>query len=209
MLRRPAKSPRLIHDRRGTAMIEFALALPLMLTMFVGGYVLADMISCARKVTVATRALADLVSRNVSPSSPVTAAQLTTYLNSAQLVMTPMPAAVTRLQITELRVCDATHAYVVWSQAQSAGATVASTFTAGSVVSIPASLITSPMVPTSADGSNVCSNTTAAANKTVVGTAGGYLFYGQISYAYTPPIGFGSLITTTLGDQDYMIPRLQ
>ncbi|WP_206244375.1 TadE/TadG family type IV pilus assembly protein [Novosphingobium terrae] len=190
-------------------MIEFALALPLLLTMFFGGYVIADMIASARKVTVATRALADLVSRNVSPSSPVTASTLTTYLNSAQLVMTPMAAAQTTMQITELRVCDATHAYVVWSQAQAAGTTATSSFTAGSVVSIPASLITSPMVPTSADGSNVCSNTTAATNKTVVGTAGGYLFFAQIYFSYAPPIGLGSLITKTLGDQDYMIPRLQ
>jgi hypothetical protein len=96
-------SGHLLRDRSGTALIEFAIVLPLLLTLFIGGYVCADMIASARKVTVATRALADLVSRNVSPSSPVTSATLTTYLNSAQLVMTPMPASLTTLQITELR----------------------------------------------------------------------------------------------------------
>lgn len=199
---------RLGRDRTGTALTEFAFVLPLLLTLFMGGYVVADMIACSRKVTVATRALADLVSRNVSPSSAVTASTITTYMNSAQLVMTPMSAALTTLQITELRVCDATHAYVVWSQAQTNGNSTTSSFTAGSVVSIPANLITSPMVPTSPDGSNVCQNTTSSANKVAVGTAGGYLFLGQISYNYTPPIGLGSLTTMRLGDQDYMIPRL-
>ncbi|WP_343609720.1 TadE/TadG family type IV pilus assembly protein [Novosphingobium sp.] len=201
-------SRHLLRDRSGTALIEFAIVLPLLLTLFIGGYVCADMIASARKVTVATRALADLVSRNVSPSSPVTSATLTTYLNSAQLVMTPMPASLTTLQITELRVCDATHAYVVWSQAQSAGTASTASMTAGSVVSIPANMITSPMVPTSPDGSNVCGNTTSSATKVQVGTAGGYLFYSQISFVYTPAIGLGNVVTTTLGDQDYMIPRL-
>lgn len=199
----------LIRNRRGTAMIEFALVLPLLLTMFIGGYVLADMIASARKVTVATRALADLVSRNVSPSTTVTSSALTTYLNSAQLVMTPMPASLTTMRITELRVCDATHAYVVWSQAQAAGTTTTSSYTAGSIISIPASLITSPMVPTSPDGSNVCSNTTSSGTKVAAGQAGGYLFFAQIYFSYTPSVGFGSIITTTLADQVYMIPRLQ
>lgn len=199
---------RLARSRDGAALIEFAFTLPVLLILFIGGYVVADMIACSRKVTVATRALSDLVGRNVSPSSTVTSATLTTYMNSAQLVMTPMPAAQTTLQITNLRVCDATHAYVVWSQAQTNGATVNSSLTAGSVVSIPANLVTAPMVPSSPDGSNVCQNTTNGTNKVMVGTAGGYLFLGQISFAYTPPIGLGTLATTKLSDQDYMIPRL-
>ncbi|NOW45212.1 Flp pilus assembly protein TadG [Novosphingobium sp. SG751A] len=198
----------LARSRDGAALVEFAFVLPVLLIIFIGGYVVADMIACSRKVTVATRALSDLVGRNVSPSTTVTSATLTTYMNSAQLVMTPMPAAQTTLQISNLRVCDATHAYVVWSQAQTNGATVASSLTVGSVVSIPANLITTPMVPTSPDGSNVCQNTTSGANKVVVGTAGGYIFLGQISFSYTPPIGLGALTSIKLSDQDYMIPRL-
>ena len=199
---------RLARAREGTALTEFAIVLPVLLMLFLSGFAVSDMILCYRKVTITTRTLADLISRNVSPSGTVASSTLTTYLNSSGLVLTPFATSKATLQITELRVCDATHAYVVWSQAQTGSTSVTPSYTAGTVVSITSNLITSPMVPTSADGSDVCNNTTAGTNKTVVGTAGGYLFLAQVSYAYKPIAGLGSLATTTMTDQTYMIPRL-
>ena len=206
---------RLIRRDDGVAMVEFAIVMPVLLVMFIGCFVVSDMISCYRKVTIATRALTDLVSRNVSPSGGVSTSAVTTYINSAQLVMSPFNTANTTMQISLLRVCDATHAWVVWTQAQAGGASATSSLTASTVVAIPTSMVTSPMIPTSPDGSNVCNNTAAvmaaATNpsaKTQVGTAGGYLFYGQVAFAYTPVVRYGTLTTTVMGDQIYMSPRL-
>jgi Flp pilus assembly protein TadG len=206
MLRRLARLAR--HDG-GVAMVEFAIVLPVLLVMFIGSFVVSDMISCYRKVTIATRAMTDLVSRNVSPTGGVSTSTITTYMTGSQLVLSPFSAANATMQITLLRVCDATHAYVVWTQAQTGSAAATPALTAGTVVTIPANLITSPMVPTSPDGTDVCYNTAAStATKTQVGTAGGYLFYGQVAYAYTPVVRYGATATTVMGDQIYMSPRL-
>lgn len=45
-----------LRDRRGVAMVEFALILPVMLVLYLGGAQLQDGIACNRKVTIATRA---------------------------------------------------------------------------------------------------------------------------------------------------------
>ncbi len=184
------------------------MVLPVLLTMFMGTYVISDSISCYRKVTVTARTLADLVGRNVAPSTTPSSATLATYINSAALVLTPYNSSAATLEIDQLRVCDATHAYVVWSQAQTGTTSATPALTATTVVSIPANLITAPMIPTSPDGTNVCSNTTPAAGRTVVGTAGGYLLLGQASYDYRPLFNINNVTRYPITDRIYMIPRL-
>ena len=220
---------RLSRDESGALMVEFAMCLPVVLAMFLSCSALSDMIFCSRKVTIATRALTDMVSRNMSPNliynSPSTASA-TSLLSGSAVIMAPYSAANATEQISLLRVCDATHAYVVWTQAQTQNANAStatpttSTMRAGtlpavatqssdSVVSIPANLVTSPMVPTSPDGSNVCNNLAPSTTTTTqVGTVGGWLIKGQISYTYVPVSGLGLITTTQMGDAIYMSPRL-
>lgn len=196
------------RDRAGAVMVEFAIVLPVLLTLFLGTFVISDTLSCYRKVTVAARTLADVVGRSVSPSSTPTSATLATYINAAGLALTPFPASRATLEIDGLRVCDSSHAFVMWSQAQTGAAPATAVATANTVVSIPANMITSPMVPTSPDGSNVCGNATAAPDKTVRGTAGGYLLLGKASYSYQPVYSFAAMARYNVTDQIYMIPRL-
>lgn len=220
---------RFTQSAQGAVIVEFAICLPVLLLLYIGGSGLSDMIACDRKVAVATRSLADLVSRTMSPSviynSPQSASAKS-YLSASAVVLSPYKLNNAIEQISLLRVCDATHAYVVWTQAQTQnadGSTVTATTsnqTAGtlptseaqpadSVVSIPSDMITSPMVPVSSDGSNVCGNLTPnIANKTQVGTAGGWLFRSQVSYSYTPTVSLVSLPATTFSDTIYMVPRL-
>ena len=47
----------------GAMLVEFAVALPVLLTLYTGAYTLSDMIACQRKVTAATHQLTDLVAR--------------------------------------------------------------------------------------------------------------------------------------------------
>ncbi|WP_242123021.1 hypothetical protein [Sphingobium sp. Sx8-8] len=209
--------------------MEFAICVPVVLLLYVSGTGLSDMIACDRKVAIATRSLADLVSRTMSPAVIYNNAQSTTaqsYLSASAVVLSPYRLDNATEQISLLRVCDATHAYVVWTQAQTQnadGSTVTATTSnqtagtlptnetqsASNVVSIPSNMITSPMVPVSPDGSNVCGNLAPGdANKTQVGTAGGWLFRSQVSYNFTPSVSLVTFPARTFSDTIYMVPRL-
>jgi Flp pilus assembly protein TadG len=220
---------RFTKNNRGSVIVEFAFALPVLLLMYSGGWFVSDMIACNRKVTIATRSLVDLVTRTTSPAivyNNPQSANSTSYLSASAVVMSPYKLDNATEQVSLLRVCDATHAYVVWTQAQTQnadGSTVTpttSTHTAGtlpvseaqsatSVISIPANMITSPMVPTSPDGTNVCQNLApGTSTKTQVGTAGGWLYTGNIRYNYTPSFSYMPIGTTVLTHAIYMVPRL-
>lgn len=220
---------RFARNTRGSVLVEFAIVAPVMLLLYMGGVGLSDMIACSRKVAIATRSLSDLVSRNMSPAivyNNPSAATARTYLSASAVVLAPYKLNNATQQISLLRVCDSSHAYVVWTQAQTQSAdgstvtTTTSTHTAGTlptnetqsastVISIPTNMISSTMVPTSPDGTNVCSNLApGTSTNTQVGTAGGWLFVGTITYSYTPTIGFTSLSATQLTDTIYMLPRL-
>lgn len=213
---------RLARDSGASVSVEFAICVPVLLALFLGAYVASDLVACNRRVGVATRTLTDLVSRNMSPSaiaaSPSTASA-TPYLTGSAITLFPYSPANATEQIALLRVCDATSAYVVWTQAQtqtaSGTATAATpTLTAGSlsassVITLPTSMISSAMVPASPDGSDVCKNYAAStASKTQVGTAGSFLFVGAISYSYLPPINYLVYSALNIGDTFYMSPRL-
>lgn len=217
------------QNTRGAVIVEFALSLPVLLLLYTGGYYLSDMIACKRKVTIATRSLVDLVSRTMSPAviyNDTKSANAKSSLSASAVVLSPYKLDNATEQVSLLRVCDATHAYIVWTQAQTQnvdGSTViakTSEHTAGtlptieaqsakSVVPIPSDMITSTMVPTSPDGSNVCGNLAPGdSNKIQVGTAGGWLYMGKITYNFTPAISFIPIDTTALTHTIYMVPRL-
>lgn len=219
---------RLARSSGGSVIAEFAITLPALLFLYVCGSGLTDVIGCNRKVATATRSLVDLVSRRMSPAIIYNAPQsasATSYLSASAVVLAPYSLDKATQQISLLRICDASHAYVVWTQAQTqnadgsittattsnqtAGTLPASqTQSANTIVSIPSNMVTSPMVPTSPDGSNVCGNLApGTSNKTQVGTAGGWLFRGQINYAYTPILSFYALAPMQLNDVIYMSPR--
>jgi Flp pilus assembly protein TadG len=216
------------RDDRASVLVEFAICLPLLLLLYQIAFVLSDMVTCNRKVTVATRALVDMVSRNMSANgiqaNPATTSA-SSFLNASAVVLMPYDVSKATEQVALLRVCDASHAWVVWTQAQSqtaaqlsAGTATAttSTFTAGtlsaaSVVTIPSAMVTSPMIPVNSNNSvGICSNYAASSsNLTQLGQAGGYLFIGKVNFSYSPPYSYGVPVTTPMGDTFYMSPRIQ
>lgn len=209
------------HDTTGAVLVEFALCLPVLLVMYLGTFVITDMVTCNRKVTIATRALTDLASHNLSPTAiqqNPASASAAAYLSAAAVVMNPYSMARTTQGVSLLRVCDASHAYLVWSQTMtqdSAGnvltaPTTTGTPTAASVIAIPATMVTTPSIPVNPDGSTgICTNYSASsATRTQLGQAGGYIFAGKISFAYTPPVGLGPQTITPMSDAIYMSPRL-
>lgn len=220
---------RLTRNTRGAVIVEFAFALPVLVLMYTGGVYLSDRVSASRKVTVATRSLVDLVSRTMSPTiiyNDPTSANAKSHMSASAVVLSPYKLNHATEQISLLRVCDATRAYVVWTRAQTQnvdGSVVTpaiSSHTAGTlpqiqaqssgnIVTIPSDMITTSMIPVSPDSTNVCNNlAVGTSQKTQVGTAGGWLFMGKITYNYAPFISYLPMTSTTMTDTIYMVPRL-
>lgn len=60
------RSVRFLRNRRGVALIEFAIVLPVLMLLFFGGFTMASGMAFNRKLSVATRALADLTSQRAA-----------------------------------------------------------------------------------------------------------------------------------------------
>ena len=78
---------RLLAGQDGVAAVEFALILPVMLLMYIGSAELTKGILVNRKVTIATRSIADLLAQ--TQSSQVTDSTITQIFSAANAVMGP------------------------------------------------------------------------------------------------------------------------
>ncbi len=121
-------------DRRGVALIEFAITLPILVLLFVGSYQLLDAISTYRKVTTTVRTLADLTTQSTS----MTASGANDIMNASQQVMTPYSTTTAVLRITQVQIKNDGTATVGWSRAvNGTGYTPGSAVTVPSGISVP------------------------------------------------------------------------
>lgn len=116
--RRPSFLSRLGADRRGVSAVEFAFVLPMLLLIYVAGYQLSDAISAHRKVTIATRAIADLTSQYVT----ITDSELDTILAASQQIMTPYSPDNATSIVSEISVDKDRNATVTWSRSRNGAA---------------------------------------------------------------------------------------
>jgi Flp pilus assembly protein TadG len=123
-------SDRLVRDCRGIAAVEFAVIVPLMLTMFFGTLEFSSGVAVDRKLTLVARTLSDLTSQ----STTVTDLDLTNFTTAGKAILTPYSATPLFSTVTSLYVDSSTTvARVQWSK----GSTPR---TAGSTVTIPSQL---------------------------------------------------------------------
>ncbi len=121
-------------DKRGISAVEFAMLLPLMLTLYLGGVELSQGISIDRKVTLTARTVADLVAQAQSVSTANTA-DANAALGAAAAVLAPYPLASAQIVVSLVDVDKNGNAKVRWSSAKNASARAA-----GSTVTLPAAL---------------------------------------------------------------------
>ena len=162
---------RLAHDERGVSAVEFAVLLPFMFLLYMGGVEVSQAVATDRKVTMVARSVADLVSRTTSVSD----ADMTDTFNAAAAVVAPFPTSKLKVTLSSVSINAQGVAKVVWSNGYNTAPR-----SVGSTVTIPAAL-------------NVANTS---------------LIWGEVSYGYTPTIGYVLTGTMNLTDQMYMRPRL-
>ncbi len=122
------------RDQRGVSAVEFAMLLPLMVTLYLGAVEISQGVSINRKVTLTARTVADLASQ----VSSINNSDMTNLLNAASSVVAPF--AVNQLKVTVSAVSiDANGiAKVSWSDTlNGTKRTVNSTVTLPAALSVP------------------------------------------------------------------------
>ena len=119
---------RLARDRSAVSAVEFALILPLMLTLYLGGIQISEALSINRKVGHVTSTLADLVTQSKS----LTDSEMSNILDASSSVMAPYSASPLTITVSEIHIDSNGTATVVWSDARNTNAP-----TVGSTVTLP------------------------------------------------------------------------
>ena len=175
--RRSAMSLR--RDDRGSAAVEFAVIVPLMLVMFFGTVEFSSAVAVNRKISMVTQQLADLASRYTT----VNDTDMNNFGVIGDAMLTPYSATPLKATITEIYIDPATGvARAQWSKGDVPRGV-------GSAVPVPANLVARD-----------------ATNKIV---ADQYLIFTETSYLYQPAVGYVMGVAgVTLSDKTYMRPRV-
>jgi Flp pilus assembly protein TadG len=123
---------RLAGDERGVSAVEFAMLLPLMLTLYLGTVEVSQGIGADRKVTLTARTVADLVSQ----VSSINDSGMTNSLNAAAAVMAPFSTANLKVTVSSVSIDANGQATIAWSDALNG-----SPRAKGSTVTLPAALV--------------------------------------------------------------------
>lgn len=123
---------RLARNNRGISAVEFALLVPIMITLFIGGSEVTQGITIKRKTTIATRTIADLVAQ----SSTLSDSDMTAIFAATAAVIAPYPAGNLKLVVSNIQIDANNNASVVWSSGYNGGTARA----AGSTVTLPTGL---------------------------------------------------------------------
>lgn len=177
----PARRPRLsiFRDRRAVAAVEFALLLPVLVTLFIGSNEISQALSVFRKVGHTSSALGDLVAQT---DSSLSVSDLTDILAASSATMAPYSASNANLVVAAVKYTTAKGFRVCWSRAQN---DTAWTVGAAPSVTVPSGLVS--------DGEEV------------IVTRVKYTYTSPFSTIMTDIWGSGSI---TLSDVSFFRPRV-
>ena len=172
---------RFAGDRDGVSAVEFALILPFMLTLYIGGAEVGDGMAIQFKATLAARTVADLASQ-YSDFVPIDTGTMSEILCGATAVVSPYSTANMVTTVTELKVTNGSSTgTVVWSAASSgSGRSTGSTF------ALPTTLQSLP-------------NNSAGYY---------YVILGEVTYPYTPSMGYVITGTINIYQNSIFFPRM-
>ena len=169
---------RLRLSEAGTAAVEFALVLPIMLVLYIGFVEVSALISVDRKLQSAAGALGDLVARS---DTTISAATLTDYFKAAGGIMTPNPVDDLRQVVTQVEVLADGTTKVRWSRQYLNGAYGTGPHAVNSSFALPTAMV------------NIAK--------------GKYVIVAEGSYQFPPLYGFAFKQTINLYRENYFMPR--
>jgi Flp pilus assembly protein TadG len=158
-------------DDRAVAAVEFAIVLPFMLLLLIGGVELGNGFAISVKVTSTAHTIADLASQNKS----INDTQMTQMLCASSYVISPYSMVSGVVTISEVSTDSKGNATISWSDSL-----YGTPRPVGQPMILPASLAGTPNIS---------------------------LILGEVTYAYTPNLGYVITGTVPLSDSYYLYPR--
>src|SRR5713226_4841271 len=126
------------QDKRGVAAVEFAMLLPLMITLYLGSVEVSQGIGIDRKVTLTTRTVADLASQ----VSSINNADMTNMLTASAAVIAPYDASKLKVTVSAVTIDANGVAKVAWSDTlNGTQRAVGSTVTLPTALSVPSTTL--------------------------------------------------------------------
>lgn len=162
---------RFARDRDGVSAVEFALLLPIMLTLYLGGVELGDGYAVKFKSTLAARTVTDLTSQYIT----IDGNDITNILGAASTVVTPYAAGNMIVTLTEITTDANSNATVTWSCSLNG-----TQYTKGASMTLPTNLQTPNMT----------------------------ILFGEVTYPYTPAMGYVITGTINIYQSVYFYPRM-
>ncbi|MGH7013598.1 MAG: TadE/TadG family type IV pilus assembly protein [Stellaceae bacterium] len=89
---------RLLTHQGGTALIEFALILPIMITLFMGLFEGTRVVAASMRLANAAQSVADMIAQQ----SNITSTTMTNFCNGGQLSMTPLSGTSLQIAVAEV-----------------------------------------------------------------------------------------------------------
>jgi Flp pilus assembly protein TadG len=122
------------RDRRGISAVEFAMILPLMVTMYLGVVEVSKGVAIDRKVTLTTRTMADLASRVTSINNT----DMANLLSATAAVISPYDQSKVKVVLSAVNIDATGVAKIAWSDTLHGSArTVGSTVTVPTALNVP------------------------------------------------------------------------
>ena len=184
-LRMPPAIRRLARDRRGVSAIEFAMLAPIMVGLYLGCTEISDGVAVDRKVSLTAATLANLAASCSSSNA-----------NSGSCPVNTTPSY--NITTTEMNnILDASTAIIAPYSASNLKMTL-------SCINIDSNKVATVKWSAVRNGGTGGTVNVPAALLEVPRQ----LLYSEVSYAYTPTVGYTITGTLTLSDRMYMAPRV-
>jgi Flp pilus assembly protein TadG len=99
------------RDQRGISAVEFAMVLPLMVTLYLGVVEVSQGVAAQRKVTLTARTIADIASQYTTVKN----ADMTNMMNAASSVLAPFNVGQLKVTVSAVSIDGNGVAKIAWS----------------------------------------------------------------------------------------------